>query len=142
MILPSKELLSEVNQTCLVPLGKLTVEGSDLCLWDNREPISIYMAWNIHELAHKCKEWAYNNGYDLMTSNCTIVGKNSLGFYCYILNKDWLLGDLEDNSEHICRGFSEPEAIFIACWWILKEIKRATEDLAQWQPTKTGLMVP
>ena len=77
----SKELLSEVlgNKVESIILvekydGRIGGRVNDLHITfeDYVENINIY------EIVHRCKEWAYNNGYDLITSNCTIVGKNSL----------------------------------------------------------------
>lgn len=72
-----------------------------------------YYTFNIHELAHKCKAWAFKNGYELETtysgdiriseySTSTIV-KSQLGF----------------------NEVTEAEATFLATQWILdnKEIK-------------------
>lgn len=62
----------------------------------------------IHELAHKCKEWASNQGYRLMSCQDKDAG------YCEVMkavNYPPLL-----HSE-ICD--LETEAIFKACQWIL-----------------------
>lgn len=66
---------------------------------------------NIHELAHKCKEWAWNNGYAIEISMIDItdwsinVENLDTGKYCYKKTK---------------YNISEPEFIFKACQWILE----------------------
>ena len=63
---------------------------------------------NIHELAHKCKQWAAKKGHDIWSS--------AYGCECYIDGRNFV------NNENIrfLEG-SEPEAIFQACEWILKQ---------------------
>lgn len=65
---------------------------------------------NIYELAYKCKEWANKQDYDnncfvtILYENITsraIITEDGFGFYAN----------------------TEPEAIFKACEWILKETK-------------------
>lgn len=66
---------------------------------------------NIHELAHKCKEWLKNN-----VSNSFSGFDNGHRFFCHIENYNIQDRFYED---------TEPEAIFKACQWILenKEMK-------------------
>ena len=105
----SKELLSEVLGTDLTSLGKVSLEDAHLCLWDSLND-SPYMAWNIHELAHKCKEWAWKQGY--------------------IINSHYAQGDCYARANNMVdfsidgKGKSEPEAIFKACQWILENKDR------------------
>ena len=109
----SKELLSEICQTNLVSLGKLEVIGSDICLYDCSMQPDIYMCWNIYELAHKCKEWAYSQGYILFSK----IRLNSSLASCYFdtMGKH----DYEDGYHNDFRAETESEAIFKACQWIL-----------------------
>lgn len=63
----SKELLSEVLYD-----GKYNLEVSEV-MSDNttilvEDKIEISEFINIHELAHKCKEWAIGLGFGIMTS--------------------------------------------------------------------------
>ena len=111
----SKELLSEICQTNLMSLGKLEVVGSDICLYDCSMQPDIYMCWNIYELAHKCKEWAYSQGYILFSK----IRLNSSLASCYFdtMGKH----DYEDEYQDDFRAETEPEAIFKACQWILTE---------------------
>lgn len=66
---------------------------------------------SIHELAHKCKEWAMSKGYVLLT-----VG--GMYYNCYVhytTNKsEW------GNRANECSASTEPEAIFKACEWVLE----------------------
>jgi hypothetical protein len=60
---------------------------------------------NIYELAHLCKEWAYNRKYSLLTK---------------LTNKSALC-EIEDIDKTFI-GYSEPDSIFNACEW-LREYK-------------------
>ncbi|MEA3280219.1 MAG: hypothetical protein U9Q38_06440, partial [Thermodesulfobacteriota bacterium] len=71
------------------------------------QPIDI----NIHELAHKCKEWAYSDGIMLQS---------------YLYN-DKARCDIEKFGvfEHEFQvADTEPESIFKACEWILEQLKQ------------------
>ena len=64
---------------------------------------------NIHELAHKCKEWAYNDkslcGYSIELKSY----KSEFGYWlCELMSEDITFS-----------GDTEPEAIFAACQWII-----------------------
>ena len=61
--------------------------------------------YNIYELAHKCKEWAWRKGY-LLSSSCR-NGDNYA--FCKVYQR-----------EIAFRCETEPEAVFKACEWILK----------------------
>lgn len=110
MIEISKELLSEVLGFDVV---KIEIKDNILdfdCAFD---AVVIVKKINIYELAHKCKEWALNKNYILLSSieiDCS---------YCdisFIIN---------NKARHkLITGASEIEAIFKACEWILKEIKK------------------
>lgn len=64
---------------------------------------------NIYELAHKCKEWAYNNKYVLdCFSKCIEIRKQNEEDIIYIER-----GELFDNSSH------DISLVFKACQWIL-----------------------
>lgn len=68
-----------------------------------------YNEWNIYELAHTCKEWAFNKGYDLLSAyyqDCSIIDfKNG--------KEVWLVTTSTDTP------FKECIDIFKACQWIL-----------------------
>lgn len=86
---------------------------------------------NIYELGFKCKEWAF------YTYKISVSSFKSGSFYLKEFNQ------IKDNSEYwveldtasidceinindsgIFKSYSEPEAIFKACEWILKEINK------------------
>ena len=65
---------------------------------------------NVYELAHKCKEWAWNNGYML---NTVILRADMQTWYCE---------DDYRTTRSTWKAKTEVEAIFKACEWILKEM--------------------
>ena len=111
MILPSKELISEVlskevEEERFIDSNSLTYVNS-----------GIYEDINIYEFAFKCKEWAWENYKILLISQYT--GQ------CYI-NGD--LSDLklpywENTKSFQVESSTEIECIIKACEWILKERK-------------------
>lgn len=71
---------------------------------------------NIYELAHRCKEWARDNEFFLRSFY------DYEGAFCYISAPVWV-----DKIEIPKTGFcsdTEPEAIFKACEWILKQVEK------------------
>lgn len=109
MILPSKELISEVlskeveEEERFIDSNSLTYVNSD-----------IYEDINIYEFAFKCKEWAYENNYYVYSTPsfalegvAYIVEDNNIGKRLKTLQLD-----------------SEVEAIIQACEWILKEVNK------------------
>lgn len=109
MLLPSKELLSEV-------LGRDVdkvkgIEENTLiygCVHSNRW----YDEINIYELAHKCKEWAIKKEF-IVTSQI-----NTYASYSYI-GLDELYGGFIKEFE----ANTEQEAIFKSCEWIMEQAK-------------------
>jgi hypothetical protein len=106
----SKELLSEVLGEivldCFItyPASELKVFVVDEDGHDGKRLEYI----NIHELAHKCKEWSIQQGYHIYSSK----GTKTTNAESYIL-RIWDLERLKTFWEE-----SEPEAIFKACEWI------------------------
>lgn len=117
----SKELLSAVLGIEIANVKNMI--GSDLC-FNNKEHGEVI---NIYELANKCKEWAKNKGYYLLSGIYTYNDKTD-GTYDCLINQNF---SYEDDGCHISRGESclksfngfntEPEAIFEACEWILSQ---------------------
>ncbi len=68
---------------------------------------------NIDELAQKCREWAWNNGYV----------SNSIMFFDFESNKTYscavAIANILDWEKF--EADSGPEAVFEACEWILKK---------------------
>ena len=107
----SKELLSAVlgSEVTNIEKGCIEKEIKVTAYFDDaRQRFHL----NIHELAHKCKEWACIQGYDCL-SDTTIIGRcNSHLFKSgQFMNKSVCLESFLGNTE--C------ESIFIACEWIL-----------------------
>ena len=110
MILPSKELISEVlskevEEEIFIDSNSLTYVNS-----------GIYEDINIYELAHKCKEWA-NKKYKA----CLISGYcKSFGYKCFTDNPYELqyIKKVETQTAD-----TEPEAIFKACEYIMEQTK-------------------
>jgi len=118
----SKELLSEVLE---IKIDKI-INNSRRCkpntiVYDNEE-LNDYEVINIYELAHKCKEWASIKSYYI--SSC-INSDNTIDPVCSKYNA-WVNQFVFDG-EPIeitvgCFGAdTDPEAIFKACEWILKQ---------------------
>ncbi len=115
----SKELLREVLKDKKIEF----VDIRDNQIWFAKTEKGA-MAWtwsdiciNIHELAHKCKEWADGYGYTLKSftaDNYQGVSNGCCEFYYERTGKK--VKDLKDVCEQ-----SEPEAIFKACQWILDD---------------------
>lgn len=99
----SKELLSEVL--------KLNITYTERCNNSIVYKISVYdreEEVNIYELAHKCKEWAFNKGYSISIHQSEISG------YIAEIHCGWSVTDFHSRFE--------PEAIIKACEWVLKEL--------------------
>lgn len=100
----SKELLSEVFKK------EVECAESNLCYFEEytscmqgitfKDEPRTY--WNIHELAHKCKEWAFKQG----------LGLAIYWHYTGVIN-------IEVKDGELVQADTEPEAIFKACQWIL-----------------------
>lgn len=73
---------------------------------------------NIYELAHKCKEWAYSQGYIISSGLTPVLGVNKDGWAEVFSSSTPLDGKL-----HTFKQLSEPEAIFKASEYILKEMR-------------------
>lgn len=123
MIEISKELLSEVlinNETFVLKSKNNKIKK----MWLFDEETNLFMVdftggnWfciNIYELAHKCKEWAYNKGFKIISGE-RLQDINAL----FIIE----ITDMKYNLVYREFHKSEIEAIVKASEWILKEIKR------------------
>ena len=67
-----------------------------------------------HCLSNKCKEWAYKQGYILMS---TIRTNSSLAICEFSKSGKH---DYEDELYNNFRAHTEHEAVFLACKWILE----------------------
>ena len=105
-MIPSKELLSEV-----LGIDKVFIiyQQDDILVYEvgGYYGDTVDYVINIYELAHKCKEWAYEKGYQLAS---------------YPSGKDWYV--CRDPYKEPYEGDNtEPEAIFKACEWIMEQTK-------------------
>ena len=68
---------------------------------------------NLHELAHKCKEWAYKKGFSVDSRYWNDV-LSSVELFD-------VLWSPPKGSMYICDADTEVEAIFKACQWIMEQ---------------------
>ena len=111
----SKELLNEVLNVEIygieIPRDFLDSNTDHITIWFNEYERSRI---NIHELAHKCKEWALDNGYEIVSR--ILSSDHQKTGHCYIVKCEY-------EYEKVIKIFNEktePEAIFKSCQWILE----------------------
>jgi len=106
----SKELLSEVVGMPYPCITNMRI-GNNIVEYTTYElPTHKYKEINIHELAHKCKEWALNQ--DIVIH--TFIDHNGRAF---ARRGSGIIPTMGGNYS----GDTEPEAIFRACEWILEQ---------------------
>lgn len=118
----SKELLSEVLKKD-VPInskGFNIVDVKGNIIYYGIE-FSFRKEINIYELAHKCKEWALSEGYIIEVGVHPTIKKDRS-------DRDYFYKITTDRGQILVSKFdeiikTEPEAIFLACEWILKEMR-------------------
>jgi len=74
--------------------------------------------WCNHKVADMCKEWAFKNGYELFSR--ILSNDHQMRGNCLIIR-------VESDSETVLKienADTEPEAIFLACEYILNSIKQ------------------
>ena len=130
----SKELLSEVlGYPKNIPYGnegktyKLNIVSSPY-INENGKPDDIYFQTdapglgvnliNVYKLVHKCKEYAYIQGYVISSGLTPVLGVNKDGWAEVFSSSTPLDGKL-----HTFKQLSEPEAIFKAAQWVLDNVK-------------------
>ena len=105
----SKELLSKVFNEKVLSYNVINKTEIIVQFVEHDEVI------NVHELAHKCKEWANLKGYGISThilikqKLCDIYPHN------YSTGSDDTIAQFEAETEH--------ESIFKACEWIMENTK-------------------
>lgn len=111
MNLPSTELLSAILSKTVTHIqnGK---ESNELCFMVNGETHGVFL--NIYELTFKCKEWVLTTGYFLESGLPYKTRATSALFNDY--------GGFKEGFE----APSEPEAIFLACQYILDSQTRTS----------------
>lgn len=115
MILPSKELISEVlskevEEERFIDSNSLTYVNS-----------GIYEDINIYELAHKCREWALSEGYIIEVGVHPTIKKDRS-------DRDYFYKITTDRGQRLISKFveiikTEPEAVFKACELVLEQTK-------------------
>ena len=128
----SKELLSEVlkkeikekyNGSYEFVCNGVSSAGSNevsstLAFYDSEIDFSI----NIYELAHKCKEWAYNNfGLNIFIEKHTFDLYEASIKICRFKNK---FGSYNSFYFYYPKENTEVQAIIKACEWIYKELNK------------------
>lgn len=101
----SKELLNEVIGD-IVDIGSYNYPILELNIqhYSFRE----WTKFNIHEIAHKCKEWAFSQGYSYIGNNKLLnIYREDSQIIC-IANKDIM-------------NWFDINVDFIACEWILQQ---------------------
>ena len=109
----SKELLSEVLKTeCVLEIP--AQEPSNLFRYIAKDPHDLdnvgELYINIYELAHKCKEWAAKQGYEIFSyTECDFTfNVQAKKFNEKVQPKGWSYGT------------TEPDAVFKATQWVLE----------------------
>lgn len=118
-MLISKELLSEVLGYKIWKILDCNMGTLRYCIYPNKgdEPSEYMFPINIYELAHKCKEWAIENGFCVMSATFNADEDDIEENWIKDVNYAW--AELH-NEDKLFRADTEPEAIFKACQWILE----------------------
>ena len=119
----SKELLSEVLGIKVVEIYK---EKGEIYRYRRyKEEIDGCHIHNIYELAHMCKEWAIkqssNNNFFVLEISSGALTSNVYCFVEYRLYDEYSRNGGKDFKYVVTDLKTEPEAIFKACEWILKD---------------------
>jgi hypothetical protein len=105
----SRELLSEVLG-CKLDIDE-QLQPNDIEYIEKVGSKLYYRYINIYELQNKCKEWANSVGWDVESSTSNLGDNIPYAIPTYIDN--WCI-----HNSHAAK--SEPEAVFLACQWILE----------------------
>ena len=127
MTLPSKELLSAVLNSTVHFTNQIKCADNELCISFTNKRFSGTKNYNIYELAHKVKEWAwYDQSYQISSYFITLELKQGMSAedlrqqpVCQscIANINGTLIEYFDTN-------TEPEAIFKAGNYILENLKQ------------------
>ncbi len=121
----SKELLSKLLNKKVTEVstsdrearerGYHTISGIFIIFEDNRDVMI-----NIYELAHKCKEWAFINGFVLSSYKQFEDDNEPIHWICeWYSNESKVCFECSSHEYSWKEASSEPAAIFKACQWIL-----------------------
>ena len=115
----SKELLSEVLKMEVVKHSLLNKSNKSFNVTYMQSEDSLKANWmpvNVYEFAFKCKDWAFSKGYIVSSGLTPVLGVNKDG-WAEVFSSSFPL----DGKLRTFKQLSEPEAVFKACEWILKE---------------------
>ena len=113
----SRELLSEVLKEDLHRIGRIDQVANCIHYKIYNDFLEdTYYAVNIYELAHKCKEWAGDKGYILLSKDkeCLI----------YSIDEVYDVVECLNQYEEYFEADTEPEAIFKATSYIMEQLKQ------------------
>lgn len=110
MIEISKELLSAVLHAEIIDIEK-DLRGECLRYYWNDRAMAITQEINIYELSHKCKKWAFKQGYSYLGNKGLINIYSKTGTLVVIMNKNVV-------------NWFDVYIDFKASEWILKEIRK------------------
>lgn len=121
----SKELLGEVLELKAIKIGRVLTSGQ--FSYGNRQEFyyddgcdTIHEIINIHELAHKCKEWAWKEGFIMATYKSQSSGWLTDLFY---MDKEGI-SDHEYGDDGFIQTFNQwvknENSDIKACQWILE----------------------
>ena len=110
----SKELLSEVIKEDLHRISRIDQVANCIHYKIYNDFFEdTYYAVNIYELAHKCKKWAEDKGYILLSKNkeCLI----------YLIDEVYDVVECLNQYEEYFEADTEHKATFKACEWVLNQ---------------------
>ncbi len=115
----TKKLLAEVLDETIIYNGELAdslISNNILTYYSNG---MVEHKINVYELAHLCKEWAFEEGYSLYIKIRPDILNLKDVTHFYVVQ----LGFGSDKYARQFYGDSEVEAVFEACEWILNKRK-------------------
>ncbi len=123
----SKELLSEVLDTVTPLTMDITHTGNDLVIgfeYKDNMRYTTYKSINIYELAHLCKEWAFEQGKDL--SVYRMGGFKKPTYACSVMLYDFR--GRSDRWKRLGDCNSYTDGVFQATQWIYDDNERKQND--------------
>ena len=117
----SRELFEAVFEGCVFKYVK------DNVIYYSQPCVIMEGSWvesetNVNDFFFDCKEWALSKGYIISSGLTPVLGVNKDGWAEVFSSSTPLDGKL-----HTFKQLSEPEAVFKACEWILKEQNNDTK---------------
>lgn len=115
----TRELFIEIFETDIRAVNN--IENYDVIIEDeevyllNRNTLFILDEICIYKAQHKCKEWAYKNGYSLSSEYLNVYSE------CVIDKHNDGIGEAFESD-------TEPEAVFKATQWVYDNIKQLSKE--------------